>query len=140
MPRLTIDILEGRSMEQKRALAKGLCEAITESFQLPLQEGMVRIIEIRFEDFAQGGEFRSDASLREGKLKYGDVLEPRIYVQFLEGYSHEMKQKLVKRITEVAAPVLGVTDNDVRIFLQEIPSDSFAVAGILACDESASRT
>ena len=45
-----------------------------------------------------------------------------------------MKQKLVRRITDVAVPILGVSDNDVRIFLQEMSNDSFAVAGVLACD------
>jgi 4-oxalocrotonate tautomerase len=122
-------------MEQKRALVKGICEAVAQSFHLPTRAIMLRIEEIRFEDFAQGGELRSDRSLREGRAVYGDMVEPRINVRHMEGYTWEMKKELVKRLTDAVVPILGVTPNEVRIFLQEMKNTNFSASGVLASDE-----
>ncbi len=135
MPRFTIEVLEGRTMEQKRALAKEICDAISECLHVPLDAALLRIIEVPFENFAQGGVLRADASSDEGKPIYGRVLEPRITGQFFAGHPMEEKRALVKRITERIAPILNVAEEDVKIFMIEMRFDQFAHNGMMVCDD-----
>ncbi len=60
MPILQVEILKGRTIEQKRKMVKKVTEAITETLDCP--EDAVRIIirEMEFENFASAGVLRSD--------------------------------------------------------------------------------
>ena len=135
MPRFTIEILEGRTMEQKRVLTKEICDAISECLHVPLDAALLRIIEVPFESFAQGGALRSDASSKKGKPIYGSILEPRITGQFVAGHPMEEKRALVKRITQRIAPILDVLEEDVKIFMIEMQADQFASGGMMLCDD-----
>ena len=134
MPRTTIEILEGRTLDQKRALAKEVGEAVSECLNVPLHTALIRIDEVEFENFAQNGELRCDTSLRMKKPAFGDVLEPRITIQFFAGRPLDQKRALVKRVTEKCVRILGVMPEDVRIFLLEMPWDTLATEGIFASD------
>ena len=135
MPRFTIEILEGRTMEQKRVLVKEICDAISECLHVPLDAALLRVIEVPFENFAQGGVLRSDASSKKGKPIYGRILEPRITGQFVTGHPMEEKRALVKRITQRIAPILDVLEEDVKIFMIEMQPDQFASSGMMLCDD-----
>ena len=134
MPRVTIEMLEGRSLDQKRALAREIAAAIAECYKLPMRTGMVRFVDVKLEDFASGGELRWDTSLREGHIVYGRILEPRITIQCLEFYTREMERNLVKRISEKVSEILEAKPSDVKIYMQKMKNDQYATAGVLASD------
>ena len=136
MPRVMFEMLEGRSLDVKRALAKEISQAISECYELPIKAAQVRFVEIKLEDFANSGELRWDTSLREGKPVYGRMLEPRINIQFLALYTPEMKRKLVKRITEVVIKILQVEPFDVRMYLEEMQLDQYAAGGVMASEST----
>ena len=134
MPRVTIEMLEGRTLDQKRALAKEIAAAIAECYQLPMRTGMVRFVDVKLEDFASGGELRWDTSLREGHIIYGRILEPRITIQCLEFYTKEMQRNLVKRISDKVSEILGANPSDVKIYMQIKKNHQYAAAGVLVSD------
>ena len=139
VPRATIEMLEGRKLDQKRALAREICAAISECYELSREAGLLRFVEVKLEDFASNGELRWDTSLREGRVFYGRILEPRITIQFLELYTQEMKRNLVKRISEKVSEILGAEPSDVKIYIQEMKLSQYASAGVIASDSMPSE-
>ena len=60
MPIVQIDLLEGRTIDQKRALVKKVTEAITESVQCPPEAVTIMIREMPPEHLGKAGKLRSD--------------------------------------------------------------------------------
>ena len=56
---------------------------------------------------------------------------PIVQVQLFEGRSLEMKRKLVSEMTKVICDVLEVSPDVVRIILNEMSRENFAIAGTL---------
>ena len=55
MPEVTIKMLEGRTLEQKRALAKKVTEAIVETTGATAEAVMINIEELKKEHLAKAG-------------------------------------------------------------------------------------
>ncbi len=60
MPLVQIDFLEGRTVEQKRAMVKKITEAITETAQCPPEAVTIVIREMSPENLSKAGKLRSD--------------------------------------------------------------------------------
>jgi 4-oxalocrotonate tautomerase len=60
MPLVTIKIFEGRTVEQKRGMAKDVTEAIVKSIGCPPSAVHIDILEMKQENYAQGGKLFSD--------------------------------------------------------------------------------
>ena len=60
MPLVTIKVIEGRTIEQKRGLAKDVTEAIVKNFGAPPEAVMIDIVEYNREDLAQAGQLFID--------------------------------------------------------------------------------
>ena len=60
MPFINVKMLEGRSVEQKRALAEALTRAIVDICDAPEEKTAVVIEEHKRENWAFGGELLSD--------------------------------------------------------------------------------
>ena len=61
MPFVQIDLLEGRSIEQKRALVKKVTEAICETANCPADAVSIILREMPKEHLSKGGKLRSDS-------------------------------------------------------------------------------
>jgi len=61
MPIVQIDMLEGRSIEQKRALVKKVTEAISETANCPADAVTIILREMPKEHLAKSGKLRSDS-------------------------------------------------------------------------------
>ena len=57
-----------------------------------------------------------------------------VQVQLFEGRSLEMKRKLVSEMTKVICDVLEVSPDVVRIILNEMSRENFAIAGTLVSE------
>ena len=136
MPRVTIELLEGRTLEQKRALIKEIGAATCEVFEIPPSHSLVRFEEIRFEDFGSGGELRSDIRVREGKPVYAAMIEPRLTILLSEGRTMDQKRAFLKRISEKTAEILEVPLRSVTAYMTEMKYDEFALGGTFYCDGS----
>ena len=60
MPLVTIKIIEGRTVEQKRGMAKDVTEAISKNLDVPPENIMIDIVDLKPENIAQGGKLFSD--------------------------------------------------------------------------------
>ena len=134
MPRVMVEILEGRTLDQKRALVKAICEEVSKGFKVPESAVAVRISEIRFTDLGANSKLYWDASMQAKEVVYGGGAEPRITLLCIEGRSIEEKRVVVKQIAEKCAPILGVPLSDVKLFVTEMKRDQFSIAGKLICD------
>jgi len=60
MPLVTIKILEGRTVEQKRGMAKDVTEAIVKNIECPPAAVQIDIVDLKTENVAQGGKLFVD--------------------------------------------------------------------------------
>lgn len=60
MPLVTIKILEGRTIEQKRGIAKDVTEAIVKNVGCPDSAVQIEMVDLKPENIAQGGKLFSD--------------------------------------------------------------------------------
>lgn len=59
---------------------------------------------------------------------------PIIQVNLFEGRTADQKRKLVAEMTDAVVKTIGVKPEDVRIILQEMAKENYAVAGVLRVD------
>jgi 4-oxalocrotonate tautomerase len=55
MPLVTIKVIEGRTMEQKRGMAKDVTKAIAKNIGCPESAIYIDIVEMKPENFSMGG-------------------------------------------------------------------------------------
>ncbi len=60
MPTINIEILEGRTYEQKKALVRGITDTVCEILSIDEQTVNIRIFELKRSETARGGEFFSE--------------------------------------------------------------------------------
>jgi 4-oxalocrotonate tautomerase len=60
MPIVQIEIVEGRTLEQKRELSKKVTEAIVESINVPQDSVKIIIREMKKDNYSEGGILRCD--------------------------------------------------------------------------------
>jgi 4-oxalocrotonate tautomerase len=60
MPLVTIKIIEGRTVEQKRGMAKDVTEAIVKNIGCPPTAVQIDIVEMKPENISQGGNLFLD--------------------------------------------------------------------------------
>ena len=60
MPVINVKLVEGRTVEQKRAMVKAVTRAVSESLGVEGSAIWISIEDMKPENFAQGGELRLD--------------------------------------------------------------------------------
>jgi 4-oxalocrotonate tautomerase len=60
MPNVTIEMFEGRTVEQKRAVAQNVTQALTDTLGVKREIIKIRFVDIKKHDIAWGGELVSD--------------------------------------------------------------------------------
>ena len=60
MPILQVEILKGRTIEQKRNMVKKVTDAVTETLNCPKEAVRIIIREMELENFASAGVLRAD--------------------------------------------------------------------------------
>ena len=60
---------------------------------------------------------------------------PIVNIQLIEGRSVEKKRELVKKVTEAICESVDVTPDHVRIILNDMAKEDYAVAGQLIVDK-----
>ncbi|MBN2074635.1 MAG: tautomerase family protein [Dehalococcoidales bacterium] len=60
MPLVTVKVLEGKTIEQKRALVKDIIEAVVKDFEVPVSAVTIDIVDLSKENLAIGGTLFTD--------------------------------------------------------------------------------
>ena len=134
MPTINVEILEGRTLDQKRALIKEICDVITVAFKVPADAVSVRVQDMKFIDLENGDESYWDFFQHEGKVLCSGSGEPRITIFCIEGRSLEQKREAVRQISEKCAEILGISLGEVKVFINDMKKDQFSIGGKLICD------
>jgi 4-oxalocrotonate tautomerase len=70
----------------------------------------------------------------EGWLKFyaerGTLAMPIIRIELIEGRAPELKEELIRRVTEAVTTTLAVQPAQVRVLLYELPPAHWAVGGV----------
>ncbi len=61
MPILQVEILKGRTLEQKREMVRKVTDAVTETLNCPKEAVRIIIREMEFENFAKAGVLKADS-------------------------------------------------------------------------------
>jgi phenylpyruvate tautomerase PptA (4-oxalocrotonate tautomerase family) len=139
MPRVTVEILKGRSLEQKRRLVKEIDEAVAEFTYVPTVKGkgcLCRILEIDPENLSWNGEMISEI-LARGDKPLGNF-EPRLTLQYVAGRLDDMGRRkgIIRRFTKLLSDILEVPEENTQVYLLEMPPTHFSVNGILKTEGS----
>ncbi|HER24322.1 MAG TPA: 4-oxalocrotonate tautomerase [Candidatus Atribacteria bacterium] len=62
MPILQVELLKGRTVQQKREMVRKVTDAITETLNCPKEAVRIIIREMEFEDFAHAGILKVDSN------------------------------------------------------------------------------
>lgn len=60
MPTINIEILEGRTQDQKRALVRGITDTVCDILKIDEQTVNIRIFDLKRDQTARGGRFFSE--------------------------------------------------------------------------------
>jgi 4-oxalocrotonate tautomerase len=69
MPSVTINVLAGRSVEQKRELTRRVTDVISEVFEVKPEAITIWIVEGPPENFSKAGKLGIDGSVRDPRVK-----------------------------------------------------------------------
>lgn len=115
MPILTAHLTTGYSSQQKIALLEQSTQAVAESLNAPLAS--IRMVL---------QEYSSDSTIVAGKVGAAQLL----YVAYLiEGRDAQLKAALIAELSAAAAAALGISEQDVRVIVQDVPKTDMGVAG-----------
>lgn len=64
---------------------------------------------------------------------------PIAFINIIEGRSLEKKWALAHSVTEAICKSLDAPVQSVRVIINEMPKDGFAIAGELVCDREAAK-
>ena len=59
---------------------------------------------------------------------------PSIHVEMFKGRTIEQKREMVKEITEVVSRTVNCPKEAIRIVINEMEFENFALGGVLKCD------
>ncbi len=114
MPVVRLDVIEGRSPAQKRALLQAVHAALVEALRIPEDDRTQRLVEHAREDF-EIPPGRSDAYL------LGEIT-------MFAGRSTQAKRNLYQAIVRNVGE-LGIAPSDVLVVLHESPMENWGVQG-----------
>jgi len=60
MPQVTVKVIEGRTIDQKRGLAKDITEALVKHFKAEPEKVIIEIIEFSRDNLARAGQLFAD--------------------------------------------------------------------------------
>jgi phenylpyruvate tautomerase PptA (4-oxalocrotonate tautomerase family) len=120
MPLVKLSMIEGRTVEEKHAVADAVHTALVESFKISEYDRNIRIEEYKRENFLLPPEKSEKYILVEITAFAGRILDA--------------KRLLYKNITENLKK-LGIDSTDILIIICEEPMENWGIrGGIPACD------
>ena len=120
MPLVRIEIIEGRSVEERRQLFEAIHEALVEAFEIPEDDRIQRIVEHE----------RANFEIPPGSSDRYTLIE----ITAFPGRSRTAKAVLYESIVRRLGG-LGIDANDVSIVVQEPPMENWGVRGGRSADE-----
>ena len=115
MPILNVQISQGCSPSQKTALLQKMTQAVVESVAAPLASIRIVLQEIPPEHVIVAGELGKQMALVTANL--------------IQGRSDELKAALIAALANAVEQAAGISAQNVRVVLYDIPKTDLGVAG-----------
>ena len=115
MPILNVQISQGLSAAQKTALLQKMTQAIVDSVAAPLASIRIIVQEIPPEHVIVAGELGKEMALVTANL--------------IQGRSDELKAALIAGVANAIEQSTGISTQNVRVVLYDIPRTDLGVAG-----------
>jgi len=115
MPILTVQILPGRSAQQKTQLLTRVSQAVVDSLAAPLSSVRVVLQEVAAEHVIVGGEVGKDMAL--------------LRIMLIEGRTEEKKAALFAAVSRAVHESIDISEQDIRIIITDVPKTDMGVAG-----------
>lgn len=115
MPILNVQISQGRSAAQKTALLQKMTQAIVDSIGAPLASIRIVLEEIPPEHVIVAGELGKEMVLVTANL--------------IQGRSDALKAALIAAVADAVEQTTGISTQNVRVVLYDIPKTDLGVAG-----------
>ena len=115
MPILNVQISQGCSASQKTALLQKMTQAVVESVAAPLASIRIVLQEIPPEHVIVAGELGKQMALVTANL--------------IQGRSDELKAALIAALANAVEQAAGISAQNVRVVLYDIPKTDLGVAG-----------
>ena len=131
MPKITIEIMQGHTIEEKRDIAEAMCVVATHFFKVSPENILVRIDEIHSEDlFVNGNACNAQQALISRSFKE----ELFITLFYIEGRSIEVLRGFAKEMTEKLSGILRISGNSIFIHFIDMKKNELSRNGSLICD------
>jgi 4-oxalocrotonate tautomerase len=115
MPILTLSIMQGQSAAQKAALLKAVSDAVVEGVGAPLRTVRIVLSEASPQDVIVGGELGKEMA--------------RADIMLIAGRTEEQKASLIAAVNKAICASIGISNQDVRVILTDVPAINLGVAG-----------
>ena len=115
MPITNVQISQGLSALQKTALLQKMTQAIVDSVAAPLASIRIVLQEIPPEHVIVAGELGKEMAL--------------VTVNLIQGRSDELKAALIAGVADAVEQATGISTQNVRVVLYDIPKTDLGVAG-----------
>ena len=115
MPYVTITASDTLTAERKKDLLSRSSAAVVESIGAPLASVRVLLHSLATDDYLDGGHYGRPALMFE--------------VDLIEGRTEELKAALIAALSRAGAEATGVSEEDVRVRLYDVPKINMGMAG-----------
>ncbi len=115
MPILNVQIMQGHSVSQKADLLRKMTQAIVESVKAPLHTVRIVLEEVPSQHVIVAGELGKPMALVTANL--------------IEGRTEELKAAMIHAVADAVEQSIGLSIQDVRVILYDIPKTDMGVAG-----------
>ena len=123
MPLVRISLLKGRSNEQIRAIADNVHQALTETFEVPIDDRFQLVDQYEPEEFIYDSSYM-------GIQRSKDVVF--INITFSNWRDTATKQRLYKRLCELLSANAGLRPEDVQVILSPNTREDWSFGNGLA--------
>ncbi len=115
MPILNVQIMQGHSVSQKADLLRNMTQAIVDSVKAPLHTVRIVLQEVPTHHVIVAGEMGKPMALVTANL--------------IEGRTEDLKAALIHALSRAVEQSIGLSMQDVRVILYDIPKTDLGVAG-----------
>jgi len=115
MPYVTITASDTLSAERKKNLLAKASTAVVESIGAPLASVRVLLHSLATDDYLDGGQYGRPALMLE--------------VALIAGRTEAQKAALIAALSRASSEATGVSEDDVRVRLYDIPTTDMGMAG-----------
>lgn len=115
MPSINIQVTAGYSSSQKTALLKQATQAATEALTAPLATIRMVLQEVSADHTIIAGEIGKSMAL--------------FNVEMIAGRTEQQKTALIAALAKAAGASIGISDQDVRVIIRDVPNTDMGMAG-----------